>query len=68
MFKIYYQQIIGRSFKNISGGILIPDIICQGKYKVEPRRLIYGFGMLLKEEVLSRTIKRLGGGTNCPIA
>jgi len=35
----------------ISGGILIPDIICQGKYKVEPRRLIYGFGMLLKEEV-----------------
>ena len=30
----------------ISGGILIPDIICQGKYKVEPRRLIYGFCML----------------------
>jgi len=36
----------------ISGGILIPDNICQGKYKVEQRRLIYGLGMLLKEEVL----------------
>ena len=35
----------------ISSGILIPDTIYQGKYKVEPRRLIYGFGMLLKEEV-----------------
>ena len=35
----------------ISGGILMPDSICQDKYKVEPRRLIYGLGMLLKEEV-----------------
>lgn len=35
----------------ISGGILMPDTICQGKYKVEQRRLIYGFGMLLKQEV-----------------
>jgi len=35
----------------ITSGILISDKIRQGKYKVEPRRLIHGLGLLLKEEV-----------------
>lgn len=35
----------------ITSGILISDQNRQGKYKVEPRRLIHGLGLLLKEEV-----------------
>lgn len=35
----------------ISSGILIPDNLQMGKYKVESSRLIHGFGLLLKEEV-----------------
>jgi hypothetical protein len=35
----------------ISSGILEPDLSKKGRYQVERRRLIQGFGLLLKEEV-----------------
>lgn len=35
----------------ISSGILLPDPIRKARYTVEPRRLIHGLGLLLKEEV-----------------
>jgi hypothetical protein len=38
-------------YELISGGILIPDPVSKVKYVVEPRRLVHGLGLLLKQEI-----------------
>lgn len=43
------QRIIVQEL--ISSGILKPDLSKEGRYKVERKRLIQGFGLLLKEQV-----------------
>ncbi len=44
------------------GGVFIPDAHVTGKYRIEKRRLIHGFGLLLSEQVL-----KVSSGTQAAI-